>query len=78
MLGSMDTNCLSIQGPVHDIDFQPQPRSATATKFPVHGIQQPQPRFAGRGCGCCRSEFSDILWAISEFSDIYNTEPRFK
>ena len=67
--------------PVHDSDLKPQPQSpmATATKFPACGLQQPQPqpRFAGRGCSCCLSEISDFLWAISEFSDIYNTELRF-
>ena len=34
-------------------------------QIPVYGLQkpQPQPQLAGRGCGCCRSEFSDIWWA---------------
>ena len=59
-----------IKGPIHDSNFQPQPQfpTATSTKFPVYGLQQPQPQpqLAGRGCGCCRSEFSDIwggVWA---------------
>ena len=46
-----------IKGPIHDSDFQPQPQfpTATSTKFPVYGLQQPQPppQLAGRGGGCC-------------------------
>ena len=47
-------------------NLQPQP------SFLVHGLQQPkpQPRFAGHGCSCCRSEYSDIFESISEFSNI--------
>ena len=33
-------------------------------QFPVHGLQQPQLQLVGRGGGCCRSEFSDIWWAV--------------
>ena len=38
-------------------DFQPQPRFSTAVAISnrnqllVYGLQQPQPRFAGHGCG---------------------------
>ena len=57
----------AIKGPIHDSNFQPQPQfpTATSTKFPVYGLQQPQPQpqIAGRGGGCCRSELSDIWWA---------------
>ena len=51
------------KGPHTRQQFQPQPQFPTATsiKFPVYGLQQPQ--LAGRGCGYCRSEFSDIWWA---------------
>ena len=56
---------VKLKGPTHDSDFQPQPQfpTATSTKFPVYGLQQPQlpPQLAGRGC--CWSEFSDIWWA---------------
>ena len=45
-------NRSSLKGPIHDSDLQPQPQ------FP-----QPPPQLAGRGCGCCWSEFSDIWWA---------------
>ena len=46
-------------------NFQPQPRSPTAiaTKFPMCGFQQPQRQYAGRGWGCGRSEFPNILLA---------------
>ena len=57
----------SVKGPIHDSDLQSQPRfpTATSTKFPVYGLQQPQPPpwLADRCCGCCWSEFSDIWWA---------------
>ena len=57
-----------LKGPIHDSDLQSQPQfpTATSTKFPVYGLQQPQPPpwLAGRCCGCCWSEFSDIWWAI--------------
>ena len=57
-----------LKGPIHDSDLQSQPQfpTATSTKFPVYGLQQPQPppQLAGRCCGCCWSEFSDIWWAI--------------
>ena len=56
-----------VKGPIHDSDLQSQPQfpTATSTKFPVYGLQQPQPppQLAGRCCGCCWSEFSDIWWA---------------
>ena len=43
-------------------NFQPQPN------FPVYnGLQQPQPRFAGCGCSCCRPEFSDICGLYQNF-----------
>ena len=61
--GSKRKQTFSLKGPIHDSNFQPQFPSATSTKFPVYGLQQPQPQLAGRGCGCCRSEFSDIWWA---------------
>ena len=68
MTDTFDTLCSQsqagrIKGPIHDSNFQPQPQFPTAilTKFPVYGLQQPQ--LAGRGCGCCRSEFYDIWWA---------------
>ena len=34
-----------LKGPIHDSDLQSQPRfpTATSTKFPVYGLQQPQP-----------------------------------
>ena len=59
------TRLLCLKGPIHDSNFQPQPLfpTATSTKFPVFGLQQPQPQLAGRGCSCCRSEFSDNWWA---------------
>ena len=57
-----------VKDPIHDSDLQSQPQfpTATSTKFPAHGLQQPQPppQLAGRCCGCCWSEFSDIWWAI--------------
>ena len=59
---------LSVKGPIHDSDLQSQPQFPTpiSTKFPVYGLQQPQPppQLAGRCCGYCWSEFSDIWWAI--------------
>ena len=58
------TSSFIIKGPIHDCDLQSQPQfpTATSTKFPVYGLQQPQ--LAGRCCVCCWSEFSDIWWAI--------------
>ena len=57
----------NLKGPIHDSDLQPQPQfpTATSTKFPVYGLQQPQPppQLAGRGGGCSWSEFSDTWWA---------------
>ena len=56
-----------VKSPIHDSDLQSQPRfpTATSSKFPVYGLQQPQPPpwLAGRCCCCCWSEFSDIWWA---------------
>ena len=44
-----------LKGPIHDSDLQSQPQfpTATSTKFPVYGLQQPQPppQLAGRCCG---------------------------
>ena len=54
-----------LKGPIHDSDLQPQQRSQTATKYPVFGLQQPQPRFAGHGCS--RSEFFRYMLLIPEF-----------
>ena len=65
MHGSTDTNSLGLKGPIHDSDLQPKQRSTTATKYPLFGLQQPQPRFAGHGCS--RSEFSDICWQYQNF-----------
>ena len=60
-------NAFRLKGPIHDSDLQSQPRfpTATSTKFPVYGLRQsqPPPWLAGRCCGCCWSEFSDIWWA---------------
>ena len=57
----------SIKGPIHDTNFQLQPRSLTPTATRLARVWATptpnQPQFADRGWSWSRTEFSDILWA---------------